>query len=262
MTALLQQWLLDHLLTGRVHHMDALELLELLPDESVSAIITDPPYGLANRTFEVLRDMRGRDTRKGTYKAIKEDWDRDVPLEWMQACERKLAPGANVIVFGGKNSIYQTAAMGLKLDWRIVNDVTWEKPDPPPNFTGRMMTESTERMLWFCPDGEKWTYNNAVAKEMGRGKNLRDVWQFRAPHDDRIHPSQKPLDLMERCVKLFTKPGDLVVDLFAGSGTTLEAARRHGRRYLGSDITLEYVKAANKRLSLPITAQMFADGAA
>jgi site-specific DNA-methyltransferase (adenine-specific) len=135
-----------------------------------------------------------------------------------------------VVVFGGRLSIYQSAAEGLRLGWRLVNDVTWEKPDPPPNFTGRMMTESTERMLWFCPDGEKWTYNKHVAKAMNKGNNLRDVWRFRVPHGERIHPSQKPLDLMERCVQLFTNPGDLVVDPFAGSGTTLVAAKIHGRR--------------------------------
>ncbi len=253
MTPLLQQWLLDHMLMGRVTHIEALELLALLPDASVDAIITDPPYGLAGRVFEFPHKH---------YSAVNEDWDLFVPTDWMAACERKLKPGGSVICFGVRQSIYQVAAAGLSRGWRLVNDITWEKPDAPPNFTGRMLTETTERALWFCPSGEGWTYNLPIAKAMNHGKNLRDVWTYGITRGDRIHPTQKPLQLMERCVQLFTKPGDLVVDLFAGSGTTLEAARRHGRRYLGSDITLEYVKAANKRLSLPITAQMFAEEAA
>ncbi len=252
-TPLLQRYLLDHLLIGRVHEIDALSLLSLLPDASVDAIICDPPYGLAGRVFDFPHKH---------YSAVNEEWDLFVPVDWMPACERVLKPGGSVVCFGVRQSIYQVAAAGLSRGWRLVNDITWEKPDAPPNFTGRMLTETTERALWFCPSGSGWTYNLHAAKEMNRGRNLRDIWTYGVTRGDRIHPTQKPLPLMERCIQLFTNPGDLVVDLFAGSGTTLVAAKIHGRRYLGSDITPEYVEAANKRLSLPYMMPMFAEGVA
>lgn len=252
---------------NRVYQVDALTLLRALPPGSVDAVITDPPYGLGNRTFQVSRDFRGKDKRKGDFVAIREEWDKNVPTEWMSECLPCLSPSANVCIFGGKTSIYISATEGLALGWKLLNDVTWIKPDPPPNFTGRMMTESTERMLWFCPDGERWTYNSGEAKAMNGGVNLRDVWRFRAPHGDRIHPSQKPLDLMERCILLFTKPGDLVVDPFAGSGTTGAAAIKHGRRFIGCDSGVDtktgrlWSEIANERIALPFTAPMFADAA-
>ncbi len=246
-----------------VVNTDALTLLRGLPDASVNAIITDPPYGLGNRTFEVSRDFNGKDRRKGNFVAIEEIWDREIPITWMSECGSFLTPSAGICIFGGKSSIYVTATVGISLGWKLLNDVTWIKPDPPPNFTGRMMTECTERMLWFCPDGTNWTYNKSIARLMNSGNNLRDVWRFRAPHGDRVHPSQKPLDLMERCVLLFTNPGDLVVDLFAGSGTTGVAAIKNGRRFIGADNGTDtrtgrlWADIANERMALPFTMPMF-----
>lgn len=229
----------------RVYCCDALALLKSLPDASVDAVITDPPYGLAGRVFDFPH-------RK--YTAVNEEWDIDVPTQWMAACERVLKPGGSVVCFGGRQSIYEFAAVGLRLGWRIVNDITWYKPDAAPNFTGRMMTESTERALWFCPSGSNWTYNLNAAKEMNGGVNFRDVWELRRMHNDietRTHPTQKPLDLMLRIVRLFTNEGDTIVDPFFGSGTTGDAARRLGRHYIGGDITSKYVNAARERLSRP-----------
>lgn len=233
---------------NQVYCMDALELLGNLEDGSVDAVITDPPYGLGGRIFNV---------EERDYVAVNEEWDKDVPIEWMAACSRVLRRGGSVLCFGGRQSIYRLADEGLRLGWRIVNDITWYKPDAMPNMTGRMMTESTERCLWFCPDGTGWTYNLNAAKFMNRQGNLRDVWTFGQTREERFHPTQKPLRLMERMVTLFSCDGDLVLDPFAGSGTTLVAARNLGRDYIGGDLSPEYVELARKRLSLPYTLPMF-----
>lgn len=226
---------------------DALEMLRGLPDGSVDAIITDPPYGLAGRIF----DVPGK-----SYSAVNKDWDHFVPVEWLAECPRILKPGGSVVCFGGRQSIYKVAALCLELGWRLVNDVTWFKPDAVPNFTGRMMTESTERALWFCPDGTGWTYNLDYAKA-NNIMNYRDVWTFNTQRGNREHPTQKPVALMKRFVGLLTRSGELVLDPFAGSGTTLVAARRLGRRYLGSELSPEYVAIAERRLAEPYTPDMF-----
>jgi site-specific DNA-methyltransferase (adenine-specific) len=122
-----------------------------------------------------------------------------------------------------------------------------------------MLTETTERALWFCPDGEGWAYNLDTAKSMNYSMNLRDVWTFYTERDDRLHPTQKPLDLMVRCVQLFTRRNDLIVDPFCGSGTTLAAAKLHGRRYLGCDLEAKYVEMAQKRLAKPFDTPLFAE---
>jgi DNA modification methylase len=229
---------------NRVYNCDALTLLRALPDASVDAVITDPPYGLAGRVFDVAE--------KG-YSAVNEEWDAIAPIHWMAECTRVLKPGGSVICFGGRPSIYTFAGEGLRLGWRLVNDVTWFKNDAMPNMTGRMMTESTERFLWFCPAGAGWHYDLQYAKECGMGVNLRDVWNWGQTRGERLHPTQKPYEIMERIVRLFTAPGDLVVDCFAGSGTTLLAAANSGRRYIGGDITLKYVQVATERLAQPYT---------
>jgi DNA modification methylase len=129
-----------------------------------------------------------------------------------------------------------------------VNDVTWFKPNAAPNFTGRMMTESTERALWFCPSGSRWTYNRLWAKAQNNGKGYRDVWTFNAMGHDRYHPTQKPVALIERFIGLISNPGDLVCDPFMGSGTTAVAARNLGRRFIGCDLSREYVMTARRRV--------------
>ncbi len=232
-----------------VYHMDAIELINSLPDASIDAVITDPPYGLAGRVFKV--ESIG-------YTAVNEEWDAFAPVDWLAPVSRVLKPGGSVICFGVRQSIYALAAEGLRLGWRLVNDITWYKPDAMPNMTGRMMTESTERILWFCPSGTQWTYNLKAAKSMNGGQNLRDVWTFGRTRDQRYHPTQKPLILMRRIVELLTNEGDVVLDPFMGSGTTLVAARNTGRRYIGCDINPDYVAVARRRLSQPFTPDMFA----
>lgn len=245
-----------------VVNTDALTLLKGLPDASVDAVITDPPYGLGGHAFEGNRGMFRADNgkpRETTYTTIDETWDMAAPLDWFEETERILKPGGSVLIFAGKDSVYAFAAEGLRRGWLLVNDITWVKKNPPPCFTGRQMTMATERLLWFCPDGTRWTYNSAAAKDMNRGVNLKDVWTFGVEQGDgRIHPAQKPLNLMERCVLLFTNPDDLVVDPFAGSGTTGAAAIKNGRRFIGSDTDAGYVDPANRRLALPFTPYMFA----
>ena len=230
---------------NRIIHGDALDVLRGLPDASVDAIITDPPYGLAGRVFEFPHKH---------YTAVNEAWDMTIPLDWMIEAGRVVRDGGSVAIFAARVATYTFAAEALRLGWRLVNDITLVKPAAPPNFTGRMMTETTERLLWFCPSGSRWTYNR---KAWGK-HNGRDVWRMQTPRgDERVHPTQKPLNTLEHLVKLITNEGDLVLDPFAGSGTTLVAARNLQRRYLGVELQAEYVETARKRLDLPYTLPMF-----
>lgn len=155
-----------------------------------------------------------------------------------------------VVICAGMRSIYEYAHEGFRLGWKLVNDVTWMKVNPPPNFTGRAMTYATERILCFCPDGANWTYNTDYARVMNSGVNFQDVWMFDVPHGNtRVHPTQKPTDLMERIIGLFSLPGETVADPFCGSGTTGIAALNLERTFIGFDITAEYAYAARDRIA-------------
>lgn len=244
-----------HAEPGNVYHMDAVNLLRRLPDASIGLIATDPPYGLAaNDAFSVPRDMRrsngNRRSDGGDFVAIREEWDMHAPVDWMAECQRVLRPGGMVVICAAMRSIYDFAQEGFRLGWKLVNDVTWVKVNPPPNFTGRAMTYATERILCFCPDGKNWTYNTDYARATNGGVNFQDVWYFDVPHGEtRIHPSQKPVDLMERIVGLFSAEGETVADPFFGSGTTGVAALNLGRRFVGADITAEHIAGARNRIA-------------
>lgn len=247
-------------LLNKIHHCDALELLRRLPDASVDLVLTDPPYGLNKKVF-ALRSEDRRDFGS-SYSAIRETWDNFAPLDWMNEVGRVIKPTGSVLCFGGRESIYSFANRGLGLGWRIVNDITFVKPDAPPNFTGRMMTESTERALWFSPSGSLWTYNRAIAKQMNNGVNFRDVWEMITPKLNRLHPAQKPENTISMLMTLLSNAGDIVVDCFSGSGTTAVVARNLGRTFIACDSHKPYVDMAQLRLinSDPYLSTLLTDG--
>jgi len=225
-----------------IHCMDALTFLACLPDASVDCVVTDPPYGLYGNIFVKRPDTGDK------YNRVNELWDTEILVDWMADCQRVLKPGGSVICFGGRQSIYKLASEGLRLRWRLVNDITWHKLDAAPCFTGRNMTEATERALWFCPDGTGWTYNRLAAKSLNNGNNFRDVWEGYTTRGNRYHPTQKPDWIMERLIALLSNPGDLILDPFIGSGTTAVAAQKLGRSFLGCDISQDYVELAQRRV--------------
>jgi len=238
----------------QIYCMDAVALLKSLPDASINGIITDPPYGLAEYEKTIIKRP---DKHGGAYKSVDEEWDKDVPLTWMDEAKRVLTPGSNVIIFNGKIGLIKIGYHGLELGWRLMAELTWFKPDAPPNFSGRIVSQSSEKFYWYCPHGSKWTYNRDYAKAVNGGVNFRDIWEFHAPRGrDRLHPTQKPLLLMDRIVQLFTKPGDVILDPFCGSGTTLVAARNAGRHYIGGDLSQDYCAMAQRWLDLPYTVSL------
>jgi DNA modification methylase len=249
-------------LLNKIHHCDALALLRRLPDASVDLVLTDPPYGLNKKVFAVDRSMRGKYEAKGTYTAIREAWDNFAPLDWMNEVSRVIKPTGSVLCFGGRESIYSFANRGLELAWRIVNDITFVKLDAVPNFTGRMMTESTERAIWFSPSGSHWTYNRLLAKQMNNGVNFRDVWEMVTPKLNRLHPAQKPLEIIETLIAILSNPTDVVVDCFAGSATTAIACMNLDRRFICGDSHLPYVEMSRQRVQnhSPFMASVFKDG--
>lgn len=241
---------LSNLEMNAVYHCRDLELIARLPDASVNLLCVDPPYGISNNVPMIIDPDSG-----GRYNRVNEDWDRFVPLEWMTAIRPKLAPGGSVVAFGSWDSMGIIHAEAQRLGWCALNRVVWHKTDPAPNFSGRMMTYSTEEFFWYCPDGTGWTYNTDEAKAMNGGKNLHDVWDIGQTREQRFHPTQKPLPLMDRVIRLFSREGDLVVDCFCGSGSTLVSARNWKRRYVGCDQSAEYVAVAQDRLRLPFEAK-------
>lgn len=236
---------------------DGLEFMAALPENSVDCIWTDPPYLLSNDGVTCVAGKR--------VSVNKGDWDRsggieqdhEFNLSWLRECYRILKPAGTIWV-SGTYHIYLSVGMALmQLGFRILNDIVWEKNNPPPNLGCRCFAHSTETLLWATKavkgGKHRYTFNYQEMKAENGGKQMQTVWRMaaagRLEKRHGKHPTQKPLALIERCLRASTNPGDLVVDPFAGSFTTGVAALKLGRRFIGSDWLEEYAEMGAKRLA-------------
>jgi site-specific DNA-methyltransferase (adenine-specific) len=232
--------------------------METLPPDSIDCIWTDPPYLLSN---DGITCVAGR-----MVKVNKGEWDRSrgVDLDhefnrtWLAACRRVLKPSGTIWVSGTLH-VYLSVGMAMQqLGFRILNDIVWEKPAPPPNLGCRCFTHSTEILLWAtkAEKGSKnrHTFNYDAMKEENGGKQMKNVWRFSTPSADEKrygkHPTQKPVALIARCLRASTNAGDLVLDPFAGSGSTGVAALALRRGFIGCEQDPDYAMLAARRLKV------------
>lgn len=139
------------------------------------------------------------------------------------------------------------------IGYHILNNITWEKPNPPPNLSCRFFTHSTETILWAKKNKKaKHTFHYETMKTQNDGKQMKCVWIFPPPNKAEKtfgkHPTQKPLALLERCILSASNIGDLIFNPFMGSGTTGVAALKHGRKFCGCELEEDFFELAKKRL--------------
>jgi len=231
---------------------DSLELLHELESESVDMVFADPPYFLSNGGI-TCKSGRMVGVHKG-------DWDRshgaeqdfEFQLKWLAQCQRVLRPNGTIWVSGTRHIIFAVGYAMQRLGFKLLNDIVWYKRNPPPNLCCRYFTHATETILWAARDERtKHVFDYKLMKSMNHGKQMQSIWTIMAPRGAEkalgAHPTQKPLELLERIVLASTRPGDLVLDPFSGSGTTGIAATRHGRRYVGMDLEDDYIDLAARR---------------
>lgn len=239
------------------YNTDAFALMPDIPDNSIDCIWTDPPYLLSNDGVTCVAGKRVSVNKGDWDRSNGVDNDHDFNLSWLRECHRILKPTGTIWISGTLH-IYLSVGMAMmQLGFRILNDVTWEKTNPPPNLGCRCFTHSTETLLWAtkAPKGSrhKYTFNYADMKAENGGKQMKTVWQYPAAGRDEKrfgkHPTQKPVALIARCLRASTNLGDFVFDPFAGSASTGVAALSLGRNFIGSDIEIEYAEISCRRLA-------------
>lgn len=235
-----------------LYHGDCLELLPQIADNSVNTIFADPPYFLSNG---------GISCQSGRMVCVdKGDWDKggtpehiqEFNMHWLSLCRSKLKDDGTIWISGTYHNIFSVATCLTELGYKILNVITWQKSDPPPNLSCRYFNFSTEYIIWARKYTKKpHKFNYEVMKQLNGDKQMTDVWRIPAvgrwEKTCGKHPTQKPLRLLYRIILASTDEGDVVLDPFTGSSTTGIAANLLGRDFIGIDQELSFLELSKNR---------------
>jgi site-specific DNA-methyltransferase (adenine-specific) len=238
----------------RLYQGDSLELLPLIPEFSVDLIFADPPYFLSNGGI-TCHAGRMVSVNKGDWDKSKgPDANHEFNRAWLAACQRVLKPNGSIWVSGTAHVIHSVGFAMQQLGFKLLNDISWVKPNPPPNLSCRYFTHATKTLIWAARDKKsRHTFNYKLMKETNRGKQMKSVWEIKPPEpwEKKFgkHPTQKPVALLERILLASSNAGDLVLDPFSGSGTTVLTALRTRRTAIGLELSYEFLFLAVQRLA-------------
>ena len=238
---------------------ECVQMMRMLPSASVDCVFADPPYNL-----QLRGELRRPDD--SLVDGVDEDWDRftDFPAydtfcrEWLAECRRLLRKDGTIWVIGAYHNIFRLGAILQDLGFWILNDVIWRKSNPMPNFRGRRFTNAHETLIWAAREPKsRYRFNYQAMKALNDDIQMRSDWfiplctgpeRLRNEHGLKLHPTQKPEALLHRVLLASTNIDDIVLDPFAGTGTTLAVAKRLRRNYIGIERHPAYVEAAMARL--------------
>lgn len=250
---------------------NSIEVMNSMAPNSVDLIFADPPYWM--RVEGVLKRVEGTD-----FDGCDDKWDQFNTLEdyelftksWLSACYRVLKPNGSIWVIGGMQCIYTIGSTMQDLGYWLINDVIWYKKNPTPNFMGTRLNNSHETLIWATKSKKsKFTFNYKTGKELnldtvsetdfekGVRKQMGSVWRFpvcsgserlKDSSGEKIHSTQKPIEMLERIIAISSRKGDLVLDPFGGTMTTAAAAKKLGRDYIMIEKEERYCKYGEKRL--------------
>jgi modification methylase len=247
--------------SGRVLIGDCVAEMAKLPAQSVDLVFADPPYNL-----QLQGDLKRPDDSR--VDAVDDAWDKfasfsaydDFTSAWLAACRRVMKPTATLWVIGSYHNIFRVGAILQDLRFWILNDVVWRKLNPMPNFRGRRFTNAHETLIWAAREvgGKGYTFNYEALKAGNDGVQMRSDWtialctgeeRLKAGNGKKLHPTQKPEALLARVILASSRPDDLVLDPFCGTGTTGAVAKRLGRRFIGIERERAYAAAAQARMA-------------
>ena len=230
---------LDQVIEG-----DCVEGMRTLSDASVDLVFADPPYNL-----QLRNELRRPDNSK--VDAVDDAWDQFASFAdydrftraWLTEARRVLKDSGALWVIGSYHNIFRVGAILQDLGFWILNDVVWRKSNPMPNFRGKRFTNAHETMIWAAKSARQpYTFNYEAMKALNDDLQMRSDWtlpicagaeRLKSANGDKAHSTQKPESLLHRVIVASTKPGDVVLDPFFGSGTTGAVAKRLGRRFIG-----------------------------
>ncbi|WP_368744878.1 site-specific DNA-methyltransferase [Desertibaculum subflavum] len=240
---------------------DTVELMSTLPPRTVDLVFADPPYNL-----QLGGELKRPD--ESVVDAVDDHWDQFADFatydrftrDWLAAARRLLKDDGTLWVIGSYHNIHRVGAILQDLGFWVLNEVVWRKTNPMPNFRGKRFTNAHETMLWCSKskDQKRYTFNYEAMKALNDDLQMRSDWLIplctggeRLKDDDgrKAHATQKPEALLHRVLLASSRPGDLVLDPFFGSGTTGAVAKKLGRKFIGIEREEAYVRLAEQRIA-------------
>lgn len=234
-------------------HADCLNVMDSIPSNSIDMIFADPPYFLSNGGMSCHAGKR--------VSVNKGEWDKSkgieethkFNLEWLKKCQNILTKDGTIWVSGTLHVIYSIGFAMQQLGFKILNDIAWYKINPPPNLSCRYFTHATETIIWAAKNkNSRHYFNYPLMRKMNNNKQMQSLWSITAPkQEEKIfgkHPTQKPIELLERIIWASTREHDIAFDPFTGSSTTGVASLRLGRYFIGVDSNKEYLELSKKRI--------------
>ncbi len=227
--------------------------LKKIKTGTIDMVFADPPYFLSTENGVSCSGGKMVPVKKGK-------WDKERTLEekhqfnrnWIKECYRALKDNGCIWISGTFHNIY---SIGMALEeegFKIVNNITWQKLNPPPNITCKCFVHSTETIIWAVKDKKHYTFNYDLMKEINGGKQHKDVWigSLTKQSEKKYgkHPTQKPEYLLEKIILASTNEGDKILDPFSGSGTTGAVAIRLKRKYIGIEKDKTFYENSINRL--------------
>ncbi|MBW4330128.1 site-specific DNA-methyltransferase [Stakelama sp. CBK3Z-3] len=243
---------------------DCIAAMKSLPAKSIDMIFADPPYNL-----QLGGDLARPDGSQ--VDAVTDDWDKfdsfaaydTFTKAWLKEARRILKDNGSIWVIGSYHNIFRVGTAIQDTGFWILNDIVWRKANPMPNFRGTRFTNAHETLIWASMgEKAKYTFNYRSMKTLNDELQMRSDWEFpicggpeRLKKDGhKVHPTQKPEALLYRVMLAASKPGDVILDPFFGTGTTGAVAKRLGRHWIGIEREGNYVEAAQERIeaALPL----------
>src|SRR5499425_2829848 len=247
--------------SARIVVGDCVAEMTKIAASSVDLVFADPPYNL-----QLQGDLKRPDDSR--VDAVDDEWDKfasfadydDFTRAWLLACRRLMKPTATLWVIGSYHNIFRVGALLQDLGFWILNDVVWRKRNPMPNFRGRRFTNAHETLIWAARDANArgYTFNYEALKAGNDDVQMRSDWtlplctgeeRLKTGDGKKLHPTQKPEALVARAIIAASRPDDLVLDPFCGTGTTGAVAKRLARRFIGIERDAGYAAAAQKRIA-------------
>jgi len=248
-------------LVNKVFCEDSLKKLKEIPDNSVDLIFADPPYNLQLKN-ELWRPNQTK------VDAVDDEWDKYESFEaydkfcekWLKECQRILKETGTIWVIGTYHNIFRIGKIMQDLGFWILNDITWVKTNPMPNFRGVRFTNATETLIWAKKNEQAkgYTFNYQLMKKFNNGKQMRSDWyipicngkeRIKDKEGKKVHSTQKPEKLLKYVILSSSKEGDIVLDPFAGTGTTGAVAKKYGRKWILIEMDKNYCKVIEDRLN-------------